>query len=402
MIQITNKIDCCGCTACFNACPKQAIEMKPDSEGFLYPSVDENKCIQCGLCDRVCPIKNDTLKEEHDPQGYIVRNKDAAIVKDSTSGGSFTVFAKHIFANNGVVFGAGYDSEMNVVCKKATNLDELAEMRGSKFVQSKLDTTYSEIKKLLNEGTLVMFTGTPCQVGGLVSFLGKKPENLLCVDFVCRGVPSPKLWRNYIDMMQAKYKSKIVAAKFKNKTYGYHATTMKIDFENGKTWYGSGRIDPMMKSFVSEMASRPSCGQCHFKGIRRPSDITMFDCYEFAKITGKHDDDLGYTSLFIHSEKGNQYFKAVKNDFDVLEVPVSELVTENGIMVCNSAKPSAKREKFYEAAGRLPIDQAMNEVSPIVFKDHLIEKLKGLFFKMGLIPLLKKIKNEKVAVNDKK
>ena len=209
------------------------------------------------------------------------------------------------------------------------------------------------------------------------------------------------LWRNYINMMEEKYKSKIIAAKFKNKTYGYHATTMKIDFANGKTWYGSGRIDPMMKAFVSEMASRPSCAECNFKGIKRPSDITMFDCYEFATITGKQDDDLGYTSLFIHSSKGGEIFEAVKNDFVVMEVPVSELVTENGIMVCNSAKPNDKRELFYETASRLPIDQAMNEVAPIGFKDYGVERLKGMFFKMGLIPLLKKIKNEKVIVNEK-
>lgn len=375
--------------------------MVPDEEGFLYPYVDVELCVECGLCDRICPIKNKKCAEENEKtEGYIVRNTDENIVKDSTSGGAFTVFAEYIFDNNGVVFGAGYDATMNVVCKRATNMMELAEMRGSKFVQSKLGDVFSEIKELLNNGTLVLFTGTPCQVGGLLAFIKEKPKNLICIDFVCRGVPSPKLWRNYLDMMESRYKSKIVAAKFKNKTYGYHATTMKVDFANGKTWYGSGRIDPMMKSFVNEMASRPSCGDCKFKGIIRPSDITMFDCYEYSKITGNHDDDKGYTSLFIHSDKGMKIFDDVKSQFTVLEVPVNELVTENGIMVCNSAKPSEKRTKFYEAANRAAIDKAMSEVSPITVKDYVIERFKGLFFKMGLIPLLKKIKNEKVEVQE--
>lgn len=402
MISIDKKTDCCGCTACYNICPKQAIQMKPDEEGFLYPVVNKDACVECGLCDKVCPIKNKRTPENEKTSGYIVRNTDKDIVKNSTSGGAFSVFAKHVFDNGGCVYGAGYDSVMNIVCKKAVNMDELAEMRGSKFVQSNLSTVFSDIKELLKAGTLVMFTGTPCQVSGLLSFLGNKPENLICIDFVCRGVPSPKLWRNYVDMMQKKYNSRIVGARFKNKTYGYHATTMKIDFENGKTWIGSGRIDPMMKAFVKEMASRPSCGACYFKGIERPSDITMFDCYEFSAITGKKDDDLGYTSLFIHSEAGKGLFEKVKNNFITIPVPVNELVTENGIMVCNSAKPSKKRSVFYAAAGEMPIDEAMKKVSPISSKDHIIERLKGLFFKLGLIPLLKKLKNEKVNIGDQK
>ena len=212
MITIVKKEDCCGCTACYNICPKDAIKMEPDNEGFLYPTVDVELCIECGLCEKVCPIKNKKCLAEEKTDGYIVRNLDEDIVKDSTSGGAFTVFAKYIFDNNGVVYGAGYDSEMNVVCKKATNMAEVAEMRGSKFVQSSLGNTFSEIKELLKEGILVLFTGTPCQVGGLLAFLNYKPSNLLCIDFVCRGVPSPGLWRNYVEMMESKYNCDTVSA----------------------------------------------------------------------------------------------------------------------------------------------------------------------------------------------
>ena len=402
MIMITDKIDCCGCTACTNICPKNAIEMCPDEEGFLYPRVDQQKCIDCGLCEKVCPIIKGVSGEEAAPIGYIVRNKDASVVKDSTSGGAFSVFANYVFERSGFVYGAGYDENMKVVCKKASDMDEAAQMRGSKFVQSELNGIFSDIRDTLAENVPVMFTGTPCQVAGLLSYLGKKPDNLICVDFVCRGVPSPMLWQNYVEMMQIRYKSNITEVKFKNKTYGYHATTMKVSFENGKVWYGSGRVDPMMKAFVCEMASRPSCANCRFKGISRPADITMFDCYEYTAITGRKDDDMGYSSLFVHSEKGRNIFDAVKEHFVSLDVPVDELVTENGIMVCNSAKPSEKREAFYKAAGSMPIDKAMNSVSPITRKDYMIERLKGLFFKLGLIPLLKKIKNEKVVVNNSK
>ena len=264
MIQIIDKSNCCGCTACFCKCPTKAIIMKQDEEKFLYPNIDLNKCIQCGLCEKVCPIINKSLYKEESTPGYIVRNRDFDIVKDSTSGGAFSAISTFFFNKGGIIYGAGFNDEKQVLCKKANNSKDLEEMRGSKFVQSELGYTFVEIKKELADNKMVVFSGTPCQVNGLITFLGGKPQNLFCIDFVCRGVSSPGLWENYISYMQKKYKSKIVDVKFKNKTYGYHASTMYVKFENGKSWYGSGRIDPMMKAFVNELASRPSCEKCKF------------------------------------------------------------------------------------------------------------------------------------------
>lgn len=400
MICITEKTQCCGCTACFNICPKKAIAMKPDNEGFLYPDIDDSLCVNCGLCEKVCPMLNQK-KHEEQTKGYIIRHKDEAIVNQSTSGGAFTAFASYLLNKGAVVYGAGYDDNMQVLCKAAHDVSELQEMRGSKFVQSDLGNIFSEIKRQLRMGTTVLFTGTPCQVSGLLSYLGNKPDNLICIDFVCRGVPSPGLWRNYVKMMQKKYKSKMVGARFKHKTYGYHTTTMKIDFANGKTWYGSGRIDPMMKAFVNEMSSRPSCGACKFKGIERPSDITMFDCYEFSKIMEKSDDDKGYTSLFVHTEKGQKLLEGIAEQLIVYSVDVNSLVTENGIMVCNSAKPNDKRDEFYRLAQQHPIDVAMNMINPITKKDLMIENMKGFLFKTGLIKIARKLKNAKPIETNK-
>ena len=192
MIQIEKKQNCCGCTACYNICPKKAIIMLPDEEGFLYPKVDMQRCINCGLCEKVCPILH---KVDHleNTEGYILRNKDANIVKESTSGGAFTAFAVHFFKQGGVVFGTGYDDNMRVICKLASKSVDLKEMRGSKFVKSDLGTVFQNVKEKLNTGTLVLFTGTPCQIAGLIAYLGKRPSNLVCIDFVCRGVPSPEL-----------------------------------------------------------------------------------------------------------------------------------------------------------------------------------------------------------------
>lgn len=395
MIQIEKKQNCCGCTACYNICPKKAIIMLPDEEGFLYPKVDMQRCINCGLCEKVCPTLH---KVDHleNTEGYILRNKDANIVKESTSGGAFTAFAEHFFKQGGVVFGTGYDDNMRVICKLASKSVDLKEMRGSKFVQSNLGTVFQNVKEKLNTGTLVLFTGTPCQIAGLIAYLGKRPSNLVCIDFVCRGVPSPELWKNYVDMMEKKYNSKMIGARFKNKTYGYHATTMKIDFKNGKTYYASGRTDPMMKAFVREMASRPSCSKCVFKGIERDSDITMFDCYEFASITGLKDDDKGYTSLLVHSETGKKLLNEISDDVECYSAAVDKLITKNGIMVCNSAKPNSLREKFYEYAMVEPLDVAMEKVSPITYKDKMIEMLKGFLFKAGIIRFIKKFKKKEI------
>lgn len=393
MIQITKKEDCCGCTACANICPRDAVVMKPDEEGFLYPQVLMDKCVSCGLCGKVCPVGKP--KAERDGvQGYIVRYNDAAIVEHSTSGGAFTALASHIIGDGGVVYGTGYDENMRVVCKKALRVEDLQEMRGSKFVQSYLGDTFRRIKKELASGMKILFVGTPCQVEGLLAYLQKKPENLICIDFVCRGVPSPGLWENYVQTMQKKYGAKMTGARFKHKTYGYHATTMKIDFENGKTWYGSGRVDPMMKAFVTELASRPSCGACDFKQLHRKSDITMFDCYEFSAVTGLTDDNKGYSSLFIQSEQGTQLFDAVRDQLTVIAVDADKLVEANGAMVYRSAAPNPKRGQFYQLAATSPIDVAMEKTSPITPADHMIEGIKGAVHKAGMVQFAKKLRKK--------
>ena len=198
MLQLKDKKSCCGCTACYNICPKSVIEMKEDDEGFLYPVVNEEKCVKCGMCVRICPILQKKTTQKEETEAYIVRCRDENIVEESTSGGAFSVFAISLLGQGAVVYGTGYDEQMQVVCKKAEGVEALKEMRGSKFVQSRLDDSFKKIKEALKNGTKVLFTGTPCQVAGLIYYLGEHPDNLICIDFVCRGVPSPMLWKNYV------------------------------------------------------------------------------------------------------------------------------------------------------------------------------------------------------------
>lgn len=398
MIQIDDKKQCCGCTACESICPQKAITMLPDEEGFFYPHVDDKECVGCGLCVKTCPIVN-SYNSDTKPRGYIVRNNDKKILKDSTSGGVFTAIANFVLDKHGIVYGVGYDSGMRVTYKKAEKKSEIAEMRGSKFVQSDMTGIYKDVKQVLVAGRVVLFTGTPCQVAGLISFLRKKPDNLYCVDFICRGVASPKLWENYLHLMQEKYKSAILFVKFKNKTYGYHATTMKVDFQNGKTYKASGRTDPMMKAYVNELASRPSCAECSFKSERHISDLTMFDCYNYSLITGQKDDNKGYSSLFVNSSIGEMIIKSIENDIEMITVDYQELTKWNGVMVCKSAKPHSKRDEFYANILSMSIHEAINKVMPITKKDCFVEWSKGIINKIGLIQVLKKFKKEKIETN---
>jgi len=397
MIVLDSKEACCGCAACFAVCPKNAISMVTDMEGFWYPSVDADKCIGCNLCIKKCPIENKPKSNDPTSEGYILRIKDEEVLKESTSGGAFTAIALYFLNQGAAVYGAGYDRAMNVVCKKAETIAQLEEMRGSKFVQSDMSSAFEEIRSELSNNRKVLFTGTPCQVAALKNFIGNN-ENLVCVDFVCRGVPSPGVWNSYVQEMERKFQSKMNAVKFKNKTYGYHASTMKVEFENGKKWVASGRIDPMMKAFVKELVSRPSCGECKFKGLHRYSDITIFDCYGFKKITKRKDDDKGYSSLFINSETGRDIIQFIAGDVELIRASIEELVGENGVMVSNCAKPNEKRQLFFELHSQYGLERAMNMVMPISKKDFLIERTKGILYRLHLIQLAKRLKNEKVEI----
>ena len=348
MIEITDKVKCCGCTACFNICPKKCISMQPDTEGFLYPIVDKKQCVNCGLCEKVCPILNYKPIEEKTPAAYVVRTKNQNDLMQSTSGGFSTPLAQWFFNKGGSVWTASYDNNWNVVHREFTKDDvEFSKTRGSKYVQSYLGDTYTKIQDELKNGRWVCFIGTTCQVYGLKEFLKKDYEKLITVDLVCHGTPSPKLWAKYIDFQTKKYNSRITDINFRNKTYGYHSGTMMLRFENGKKYTGSARVDYMLKSFFSEISSRPSCYTCKFKQLNRVSDYTVFDCWHMRELLGKKDDDRGYTNLLVHTDKGGELLKEITAAYEIFQVDVEKAIALDGIMVRNSATPHKDRASFY-------------------------------------------------------
>ena len=345
MIVVKNKADCCGCTACYSVCPQKAISMQQDQEGFLYPFVEISKCIDCKLCDSVCPIENKVESKMFDRKAYVLRAKDVGIVSTSTSGGFVTPLGEWILNQGGVICGATYNEEYKVVHKISGGAEEF---RDSKYVQSDLGDCFSEIKKHLMHETKVCFIGTPCQVYGLKSYLRKEYDNLVTVDLVCHGTPSPKLWKKYLDEQKDKYHSEIDDIVFRNKTYGYHSGTMRIRFKNQFVYYGSARVDSMLKSFFAEISSRPSCYKCRFKSVERCSDFTIYDCWHANNLVeGLVDDDKGFTNLIVQSLKGERILDRIADRYELYATNLEKAIELDGTMICNSAEPHPRRDEYY-------------------------------------------------------
>ena len=397
MIEIKNKTDCCGCTACANICPKDAIVMKPDFEGFLYPQILADKCVDCGLCEKACPVVNKPEKQDDLLEGYVLRTKDRQVLQNSTSGGFTTPLVEWVLRQGGAICVATYDKDFKVVHEIIETMDaeQIARSRGSKYVQSGLGDCYTRIKSLLKQDRLVCFVGTTCQVAGLKAFLGKEYDKLLTVDLVCHGTPSPKLWDKYLAYQKEKYGSEFSEIVFRNKTYGYHSGTMKICFSNGKTYYGSARVDPMLKSFFREIASRPICYQCPFKKLERCSDFTIYDCWHAGElVAGLNDDDKGFTNVIVQSEKGRRVLEHIRGHYEIYPADVEKAVKLDGSMVRGSATPHKRRAEYYVDLDRHGLPEHIAAFIPVSGKDRLIERCKVGVYRLGLYAVLKKLKDK--------
>lgn len=395
MINVIDKNKCCGCTACFSACSFLAITMKQDEEGFLYPVVNEEKCVRCGRCKQVCMYQDSLEFDTHIYKAYILRDLDEHVVANSTSGGFFSKIASYYLNKNAMVYSVVIDEEdFGIKHKCLTNQQYLKNSCGSKYVQSELGNTFSQIKKVLLKDMDVLFVGTPCQVKGLKLFLGRDYEKLCAIDVVCHGVPSPLLWKRYIEYMEKKFDSRCISnyISFRHKTYGYHSSTMRLKFENGYEYKGSARTDFMLKSFFSEICSRPSCYNCEMKNNNRVSDFTIFDCWTPEKTIGIKDDDKGYTNILVQSKKGMDILRLISDYYEMYEISPKIAISTDGDMVYNSAKPHVNRKLFYKYLSKYGLEKTICELIPITKKDYLVEKSKKCLYKVGVLKILKRLK----------
>lgn len=383
---------CTGCTACASICPKQCISMEENHEGFLYPQKDLSKCIDCGLCNKVCPINKSPEIGCALPQTFVVRTKNNSFLEKCTSGGVFTSLAYEFVKNHGVVYGVIYDDSFNVVHSRIDDIECIEKLAGSKYIQSSLGDTLKKVKKDLTEKQNVLFCGTPCQVAGLKNYLQKDYDNLYCVDLVCHGVPSPKIWRAYLEFIQEK-NGKLLYVNFRSKYYGYHVSVMEERFLNNKTVVGSARTNLISKIFFKNIADRKSCYECQFKTINRCSDITIYDSWHAGElVSGLKDDDKGYTNVVIHSAKGEVIFsKYIKTAMETYQVDTIEAIKKDGVMMTNSVKENLNRENFYQCFNNDGIKAAVQRFLPISKKDYFVEEIKSVLYRIGILSKIKSI-----------
>lgn len=412
MIEIIDKKNCCGCWACVQQCPKQCISMIEDDEGFLYPKVDKGICINCHLCEYVCPIIN-TDAPRKPLETYAAINKDEQIRLESSSGGIFSAIAEYIINDGGVVFGAKFNDKWEVIHDYTETIDGLAQFRGSKYVQSQIGDNYKKAKQFLTSGRKVLFSGTPCQIAGLKHFLKKEYENLLTVDFICHGVPSPGVWREYLKEEVATCNLKnivlprsihgrdalnvtIEGISFRDKTLGWKKFSFALDLS---TSVGRGEKiqfrtrehlheNLFLKGFLANLFLRPSCYNCVEKNQRSGSDITLSDFWGCDKTLPQMYDDKGTSGIFINTQQGI----SIIANINVTKIRINEgnIIEMNRCYFKSTRKPD-NRNKFITSYRQNGILFSIKKFAHKSIRENLRINAIKLLSKIGILNFIKNI-----------
>lgn len=314
---------CTGCSACVAACPKNAIQMKADTEGFLQPVIQKALCVSCGRCDRVCPVEKRVEAEEK--RVAACRSSDSDLVSRSSSGGVFSQLAEGVLNERGVVFGCSLSESQYAEHICIDSKEELDRLRRSKYVQSDKRNTFVEVKEQLKIGRRVLFVGTPCEVAGLRSYLGKEYDNLLLVDFICHGVPSPQVWRKYIEARQRRQGAAVSKVSFRNKSRGWRHFSMELSFENGTSSTVVLTEDDYLRGFLQDLYLRKSCYSCVFKDKNYRSDLTIGDFFAVNRVIPEIDHDEGTSLVVAHTQRGMVALREVEDSMLLRELDSSAL-----------------------------------------------------------------------------
>lgn len=345
MLYITEKQNCSGCSACYAICPKQCITMQPDQEGFVYPKIEASHCIDCGMCEKVCPLRKAPLPQKQ-PEAYACINTNTAVRKKSSSGGLFTLLAEEIIDRQGVVIGAAFDDTFKVVHDVAKSKADIARFRGSKYVQSALKDIFAQTKSYLLRGKTVLFSGTPCQIAGLCAYLGKPYPHLLCIDMICHGVPSPLVWEKY--RAQKTAGKKLTHISFRDKILGWKRFGLSFSYQDGSTEHATFLEEIFLRGFLKDIYSRPSCYDCRFKNARICSDITLADFWGVEKFLPELDDNQGTSLVLANTTAGRQLFSAIAKKIHWRPVPLVQAIKYNP-SATRTARRNPQREAFFAA-----------------------------------------------------
>lgn len=362
---IAEKTHCTGCGACKDICPANCIQMSADDEGFLYPTINQDMCIRCGKCARICPVNN-AQEKLGDTVAYAAINNNDEIRQQSSSGGVFTALAEHVINNGGVVFGAAFNAEFQVKHIYVETIEQLDRLRGSKYVQSEIGDCYKQAREFLEADRLVLFTGTPCQIGGLFAFLGKTYENLYTQDIICHGVPSPMLWDKYLAFRESQAESKVRSVFFRYKKHGWKTFSVLFNYSNDTEYVKPLSQDPYMQAFLKDLCLRPSCYHCVFKTVYRQADITLADFWGVEKCNPEMDDDKGTSLVLLHSSKGVELFDSVRESLVFEKTDLGKAISFNSAML-KAVPLKPERSRF--------MHDVLCEDFAIIEKRHLKEKL---------------------------
>lgn len=370
--------DCCGCGVCEKSCIKGAICMQEKSNGFKYPIINSNLCIECDICKRNCPIINLKTKQiDFKQKYYAVKNRNKVVRHESTSGGVFLELCKFVINQGGIVFGVKYDNNMKVVHAYASNLLECASFSGSKYVQSDLGSSYEDVKKFLNQGKKVLFSGTPCQIAGLNTLVGNTDrDNLITCDIICHGVPSPKLWKDFCITLNKKF-GKVINYKFRDKSAGWNKPVQKVINEDRKQ-KSNYYISTFFRLFNSDIFLRESCYKCKYANYNRVADITIGDFWGIEKINKQFDDNDGVSAVLINTEKGEGVFNLLKNYFEIFETSKSDIEQQ---CLRDPTKRDELTDKFwddYEKFGFEYVSKKYGGNNFISFVKYIIKKILGI------------------------
>lgn len=359
--QLTQAL-CTGCGACEQVCPCGAIAMQADAEGFLRPVIQADACVDCGLCARTCPVLEPTTTSGASV-AYAARAREDALREVSSSGGVFSLLAMEVLNQGGVVFGAVFDEDFRVVHRVARDPHELVGLRGSKYVQSRIGDTFRQAKEYLEDGTTVLFSGTPCQIEGLHKYLQHTYDHLITQDLICHGVPSPMVWDKYVQEQEKAYRSSLCGVNFRHKSPSWRRYSLQLHFCNTKTYTAMRSDDPYMRSFLQDLTLRPSCYQCPFKKLHRVSDITLADFWGVQECAAHMDDDRGTSLVICHTDKGRAWFNRLQDALQYEPTDLQAAVAHNGAMLQSAPLPSV-RHAFMQDIKTMSFKRAVHRYCP--------------------------------------
>ena len=393
MPKLVNWEQCCGCGSCANKCPKQAITMLPNHEGFLHPEVNVEMCVECGACEKACPGLHPAYNENALKEAFVLQHKNDAVRYQSTSGGAFTAIAEEVIRRGGVVFGAVMTEDLRVVHGCVETMEDLARFRNSKYVQSEIGDCYSHVKHLLNEGRWVCFSGTPCQINGLIKFLGRDYERLVTVDVVCKSVPSPLIFKKYVEYKKGQ-EGGISDVVFRDKKRGFLYCTMAHylthdDRQKGKDVYRRGsESDEWLRLFLSGKISRHSCMTCPYQTAQRVSDFTLGDIWETGNT--KLDDNKGSTLVHVWTQKGLEFLDSIKDHVRMESFPIEK---SRGMERTNILKVLPQRGLLFEDANSLSMNAFFAKYAPYSMKVRIKNAGRYWLWRLGLQNLVRHVKH---------